>query len=225
MIEAIVYDAVGTLIHVRPSVAAIYADIAGRFGSKLEPYAIRGRFHAAFARQEAIDEQAGWRTSEVRERQRWRAIVAAVLDDVADQAGCFEALFAAFGRAEAWTSDADAAAVIEHWRNRGVRQALASNFDARLGGIIAGMPALGGLAPVLISSQVGWRKPAPAFFRAVADALGLPPGAILHVGDDRRNDFEGARQAGLQALLLDPNRQHLALGPDRLERLGDLARF
>ena len=33
MIKAIVYDAVGTLIHVQPAVSAIYAEVGRRFGS------------------------------------------------------------------------------------------------------------------------------------------------------------------------------------------------
>ncbi len=128
MIHAIVYDAVGTLIHVRPSVAAIYAEVGGRFGSRLDAHAIPPRFHAAFARQDRLDAQDGWRTSEARERQRWGAIVAEVLDDVDDADGCFDALFGAFGQPAAWTCDADAGAVLGHWHERGMRQALASNW-------------------------------------------------------------------------------------------------
>ncbi len=152
----------------------------------------------------------------------WRGIVAEVLDDVADADACFEAMFTAFGQPAAWACDPDAEAVLTHWHKRGVRQALASNFDARLGGVIAGMPALRVLTPIIVSSAIGWRKPAPEFFRALADALELPPSAILYVGDDRGNDFDGARQAGMHALLLDPKSQHLDLGADRLERLTDL---
>jgi putative hydrolase of the HAD superfamily len=222
MIDAIVYDAVGTLIHVRPSVAAIYGEVGRRFGSRLDEGAIRPRFHAAFTRQDRLDAHAGWRTSEARERQRWRAIVAEVLDDVADADACFEALFAAFGQPAAWACDPGAGAVLGRWQQRGVRQALASNFDQRLGGVIAGMPALAGLTPIVVSPAVGWRKPAPEFFRAVADELQLPPSVILYVGDDRSNDFAGAVNAGMRALLLDPKKQHLDLGPGRLDSLDGL---
>ena len=40
MIQAIVYDAVGTLIHVQPAVSALYADVGQRFGSKLDAVAM-----------------------------------------------------------------------------------------------------------------------------------------------------------------------------------------
>ena len=37
--------------------------------------------------------------------------------------------------------------------------------------------------------------------------VNLPAAEILHVGDDRVNDFDGARAAGMRALLVDPRRQ------------------
>lgn len=222
MLQAIVYDAVGTLIHVKPSVAALYADVGRRFGSRLEADEIRRRFSAAFARQERLDEDADWRTDETRERQRWRDIVADVLDDAIDPAGCFETLFDVFGKVDSWACDPEAAEVVAKWHERGCRQALASNFDRRLRGIIDAMPSLRSLTPIVVSSEIGWRKPATQFFTHLAEALQLPPSTILYVGDDRDNDFDGARRAGMRALLLDPRRKHLDVGTERLERLGDL---
>lgn len=222
MIQAIVYDAVGTLIHVRPSVAAVYAEVGRRFGSRRSEDEIRTRFHAAFAEQDRLDAQAGWRTSEERERQRWRAIVAAVLDDAADPSGCFEALFEAFGRPDAWTCDTDAPAVLTRLHQAGYRQAMASNFDRRLHAVIQPMPTTPFLEQVVVSSEVGWRKPAPEFFARLAETLQLPPAAILFVGDDRTNDYDAARRAGMRSAIVDPKNQHLDTGANRLARLTEL---
>jgi putative hydrolase of the HAD superfamily len=222
MIQAIVYDAVGTLIHVEPAVGAIYAEVGRRFGSRLEAGQIRRRFHAAFGQQDELDERAGWRTSEAREVERWRAIVGAVLDDVADPAACFAALYDRFARPDVWRCHADAAELLAGLHARGIRQALASNFDTRLRGVMDALPIARFLDPLVISSEVGWRKPAAAFFRHVVAALELPPAEILFVGDDRGNDYDAARAAGLQARLLDPDGRHLDLGPDRIERLADV---
>jgi putative hydrolase of the HAD superfamily len=221
MIRAIVYDAVGTLIHVLPSVGAIYADIGRQFGSRLAAEEIHLRFGAAFAQQDRLDEQSGWRTSESRERQRWRNIVAQVLDDVADPVGCFDSLFAAFAQPAVWACDPDAAEILAHFQRHGIRQAMASNFDARLHAVIATMPALGVLDPIVISSEIGWRKPAPAFFAHLAERLQLPPSDILYVGDDRGNDYEPARRAGMKAVLLDPRARHLDV-TERLDRLAKM---
>ena len=55
----------------------------------------------------------------------------------------------------------------------------------------------------MISSEVGFRKPHPAFFQAVCEHLGLAPRQVLCVGDDIDNDVRGALRAGLSATLLD----------------------
>jgi putative hydrolase of the HAD superfamily len=220
MIQAIVYDAVGTLLHVQPNVASIYADIGQRFGSLLGIDEIRRRFGTAFARQDQLDQQAGWRTSEPREKERWRQIVAEVLDDVTD-AACFGALFETFAKPDVWKCDPDAATVLAHFHGQGIRQALASNFDRRLRGVIAPMPIARYLEALVISSEIGWRKPAPEFFVHVAESLRLPPNAILFVGDDCINDYDAACRAGMQALLLDPGKRHDG-GVNRIERLSEV---
>jgi putative hydrolase of the HAD superfamily len=225
MIQAIVYDAVGTLIHVEPAVATIYADIGRRFGSMLAEDEIGRRFRTALARQDHLDEEAGWRTSEAREIERWREIVAEVLDDVADPTGCFAALFARFGQAHAWSCEPEAASLLAQLQNRGCRQALASNFDCRLRAVIEPMPIAPYLETLYISSEIGWRKPAIEFFAHVAASLHMSPEMILFVGDDRANDYAAARRAGMQALLFDPRQIHFDLGRDRIDRLGELSQW
>jgi putative hydrolase of the HAD superfamily len=81
---------------------------------------------------------------------------------------------------------------------------IGSNFDARLRPVVAGLPELAPIAhELVISSEVGYRKPHPGFYRAACDRLGLPPGRVLAVGDDVTNDLEGPRRAGLAAILID----------------------
>ena len=45
-------------------------------------------------------------------------------------------------------------------------------------------------------------KPAPAFFHAAADRLGVPTSEILMIGDDLETDIAGAQRAGLRAALV-----------------------
>src|SRR5689334_3886912 len=101
-VRAVFFDAVGTLIHPEPPAPVVYAEVGRSFGSRLTPAEIAARFRTAFAREDALDLAAGLRTNEERERRRWRHIVGAVLDDVSDAGGCFEELFAHFGRPAAW---------------------------------------------------------------------------------------------------------------------------
>jgi putative hydrolase of the HAD superfamily len=82
---------------------------------------------------------------------------------------------------------------------------MASNFDARLAEIVAAKPEWEPLAErLVISSVAGWRKPAPEFFAQMIAVAGQSAEHILYVGDDRRNDYEGARNAGMRAVLFSP---------------------
>lgn len=56
--------------------------------------------------------------------------------------------------------------------------------------------------------EAGAPKPDPRMFHHAAERLGLPPGQILHVGDDPERDVAGARAAGFRAVLLDREGRH-----------------
>jgi putative hydrolase of the HAD superfamily len=221
-IRAVFLDAVGTLIHPEPPAPVVYAAVARRFGSRLDTAAIAPRFAAAFARQEALDCAAGLRTSEERELARWRAIVGAVLDDVSDPESCFQELYAHFAAAGAWRCQPGTQEVLEGLAARGCAVGIASNFDHRLRGVAAGLAELRPARHLVISSEVGWRKPAPAFFAAVCAAVGRDAAEVLFVGDDFANDYEGALAAGLRALLLDPGSRSPVSAAQRVLTLGDL---
>jgi putative hydrolase of the HAD superfamily len=221
-VRAVVFDAVGTVIHPEPPAPQVYAEVGSQFGSRRPPPEITPRFAAAFAREEARDREFGFRTDETREVRRWREIVASVLDDVVDPEGCFQELFAHFARPKAWSCDPAAAMTFEALARQGYILGLASNYDRRLRTVAAGLPALAPLTHLVISSEVGWRKPAPQFFAALSRSLELSAEMILFVGDDPANDLEGAQAAGLPALLLDRKRS-LTLAPkQQITSLADL---
>lgn len=209
MLRAVVFDAVGTLIHAFPAVSQVYATIGKKHGSRFSPDEITNRFRAAFRQQEDIDRLAAWATNEARELRRWREIVAKTLPD-ADREACFAELYEHFARSTAWALDPAARDVIAQLRRDNVIIAMASNFDERLHGIIAGLPPLDDLDAVIISSQVGARKPARSFFEAIEKRLGIPGSQIAFVGDDPINDGQGAADAGMQSILLGRDVKSLA---------------
>ena len=197
------FDAVGTLIYARPPVAQVYAAVGRRFGSRLTEAEVTTRFEAIFRQAEAEDFAGDLKTSEWAEQQRWRRIVEKVLDDVTDPEECFRELFEHFARPTAWCCFPDVQDVFGPILSRGVRVAIASNFDSRLLEIVGQLEPLCLCDRVLVSSQIGYRKPHEQFFRAVVSPLGGEASELVYVGDDRRNDLEGAEQAGMRAVLLD----------------------
>ncbi len=201
-------DAVGTVISPRPSVKAIYTAVGRKYGSRLVEDEVDRRFRAVFRATERngaehqpdrTDANA-WRTSEAAERERWREIVATVLDDVGDQAACFDELFRHFASVSAWQVYADVGPALLELKARGLELALASNFDARLNAVCDALPELAPISRRFISSLVGVRKPARSFFEAVIAECAVDPSQLLMVGDDATNDVDGALACGCRAV-------------------------
>lgn len=200
-VRLVVFDVVHTLVEPWPSVAVAYHEAARRHGIDVAAGAIQPRFRAAWRRQEALDAAASpaFATSRSREMDRWRSIVAEVFDDAAETEAIFADLWEHFGRPESWRAVPAGRELVRASRAAGVPIALASNFDERLLGLAVTVDPLTLADHVFASSDLGWRKPAIEFFRAVEERLGLRPDELLLVGDDPDLDMAAARRAGWQA--------------------------
>lgn len=201
-IRGVVFDAVGTLIYADPPVAVAYHEVGCRFGSRKTREEVAREFGRAFAEAEEADSAGDLSTNERCEQQRWRAIVGRVLDDATDTEACFRHLYDHFAAPRAWRVYPDAAALLERLFEAGRVVAIASNFDARLERICQADRLLARCRPVAISAEVGFRKPHAAMFRAIEERTGLHGNELFHIGDDLRNDYAAARQAGWQSVLL-----------------------
>jgi len=205
MIRWIVFDAVGTLLAPSPSVAEAYHRVGAELGSRLDVADVGRRFREFFVQSETAcfpPERYG-QTSEPEERERWRWIVDRVLHDVTDSAACYERLWDHFALPANWALFDDVSATIERLVADKYRLAIASNFDARLHGLCDAIPALQRIGTRLVSSEVGYRKPAAQFYQTVIAACGVTTESILMVGDDWDTDVVAAKNAGLQAQWLD----------------------
>lgn len=212
-IRCVAIDAVGTLIEAEPPVVDAYVEIGRRHGSELARDQVASRLAEAFAcciETDMAKGRNGLKTSEELERARWRWIVGEVFaclggDGTVDR--CFDELFEHFGKASAWRCYDDVEETIARIQDRGLDIVIASNFDHRLHAVCLGWPPLQRARAVVVSSEVGWRKPGALFFDALVAACGCRAGEVLMVGDDPVNDVQGAIEAGLQAVWLDRERK------------------
>ena len=94
-------------------------------------------------------------------------------------------------------------AFVRDVRAAGLPVALVSNATAELADDLVTFGIAGDLDAVVNSSVIGVHKPAPEFFRAACEAIGVPPKHCLFVDDTDRN-VRGARVAGLSAYRYDP---------------------
>ena len=116
---------------------------------------------------------------------------------------CFEALFQHFADPAHWRCYDDVAETLHALQASGLKIVLASNFDQRLHAVCDGLPELSPASQRIISSEVGWRKPARQFFEIVCQRTACAPEEVLFVGDDALNDIQGATMAGMPAAWID----------------------
>lgn len=210
-VKAVFFDAVGTVLSPKPAVSLAYHAAGRRCGSQLSARQISERFRAALHRQEDLDaREHGYGTDEAREAARWREIVSDVFTDLDDTSRVFALLWKHFANPKKWRLYDDVGTTWRDIESRGLMLGLASNFDLRLHNVCAAHEPLSSCQWIMVSSQIGYRKPHARFFHAIAERLEVEKHELLVVGDDLENDFLGAQHAGLQALHLvrDAPRAH-----------------
>jgi putative hydrolase of the HAD superfamily len=77
-----------------------------------------------------------------------------------------------------------------------------SNWDVSLAEVLQRIGLGSHIDGVVTSAQVGERKPSPAVFDAALALAGTAADRAIHVGDSVVEDVQGARAAGLEAVML-----------------------
>lgn len=95
----------------------------------------------------------------------------------------------------------DAAEVLRACRERGYENWLLSNHVPELEDILRGLGLRDLLDGCLVSAQIGWDKPNPEIFRIALHMAGNP-GLSYMVGDNPVADIDGAKRAGIAAILV-----------------------
>ena len=134
--------------------------------------------------------------------RRYHALMLAELglEDLEHQ--LIDAILAAQYAPESWELYPDVLPAVGELRRLGLRLGVVSDWGSNLLPIVDGLGLGAELDFVIASGAVGLSKPDPAFFRLAAARAGIPPGEALMVGDSYRADVEGARSAGMDAILI-----------------------
>ena len=207
MTKAVFFDAGHTLLYAHPDLGTVYAEATAAFGVRLPPERYAETFVPVF--KETTKIYAGTSTaSDAQDVAMWRDITRRIYDRLPPLSGIpfdawFETLYRRFGSPEVWKFYDDVETSLRTLRARGLKIGVVSNWDTRLKSISDGL----GLTPlvdfIVISAEVGVRKPDPGIFRMALDRAGVRAEEALHVGDLLEEDVEGARRAGVRAVLID----------------------
>jgi putative hydrolase of the HAD superfamily len=88
------------------------------------------------------------------------------------------------------------------WRERGLKLVVVSNWDVSLHEVLDRTELTPLLDGAISSAEHGAAKPDPSIFAAGLELAGVPAAEALHVGDSVEADVDGARAAGLEAVLV-----------------------
>jgi putative hydrolase of the HAD superfamily len=206
-IQAVIFDAAGTLIRVREPVGETYARFAGQHGVALPPSRIEEAFQRVMTHARPDPERGeSLAQAALRERDWWRARVRETFraaDGMArfdDFEGFFQALYAHYARAEVWELLPDAREMLEELAASGLRLAVVSNFDQRLRGILRGLGIHRYFGAVTLPADAGAAKPDRAIFEVCLKRLGIAPHRAVYVGDRAEEDVRAATGVGLHAV-------------------------
>jgi|SRR5687768_2378668 len=189
-VEAVTFDAGGTLIEPWPSVGEVYASVARVFGIDCSA----ARLNAQFAN--AWTTRTGFKYS----RDEWHDVVRHSflgLSDVSPQ--LFDAIYERFAQADAWLIYDDVIPTLQNLEGLGLKLAVISNWDDRLIPLLEKLGLATYFDDIIVSAEHGAHKPDPSIFHHAATRLSVPINRVLHIGDSLGEDVIGAQSAGASA--------------------------
>jgi putative hydrolase of the HAD superfamily len=191
--RAILLDALGTLVELEPP----WVHLAAALGDSVPPDRLQAAVRAEMRYYRAHSDEGRDADSLADLRQRCADVLSRELGRTVD----VETLMAAI-RFRAFP---DAPPALAHLRERDLTLVCVSNWDCSLPEVLERSGLGGALDAVVTSAAAGARKPDPSIFLRALELAGTAPGEAVHVGDTAAEDVEGARAAGIRALLLDRN--------------------
>ena len=213
-IHAILLDALGTLVELEPPVEPLRRELRERCGLEVSEAQARAALRAEIAFYRAHHDEASDRArlEDLRRRATLALREALVTSSEGDPlavaggrnigslplAPLTEALLAALR----FRPFEEVPEVLRAARGRGVRLIVVSNWDVSLHDVLERTRLRPLLDAVVTSAEFGAAKPDPSIFRHALALAGATPAEAVHAGDDVEADVEGARAAGIAAVLV-----------------------
>ena len=217
-VQAVLIDAMGTLVELEPPAPLLRRAVRERLGTRvsLEQAERAMAAEIAFYRANHLEGADADGLAALR-----RGCAAVVRDNLpALRAASVDAVLEALLASLRFRAHADAVDALRTLRSAGVKRVAVSNWDSSLGDALARAGLAELLDGAISSAEAGADKPRPEIFaRALELAGGVAPDAAIHVGDRLDEDVAGARAAGIRAVLLVRDDS----APDGVEAIRSLA--
>lgn len=205
-LDVIFFDLGGTLVDMSVSRDSVWAEVLSRHGVDVEvgtlTSALRKTDRAldeAFADIQGADEGPFWK--------RYDAEVVGNLGLSIDLEDVEADLSASFDRIipdeSLWKDYPDAKPTLESLAGRDIGVGLISNATDLARRVLRRLDMEKYFDPIIISSEIGHRKPEKEIFDIALNEAGAAPSRTLYIGDKFAVDIKGANGAGMNTILVD----------------------
>lgn len=198
----IIFDAVGTLFEPAEPVEYTYADVFSKHGFGLPAATWKAAFGNAFLLTPDPTYPPDADANAI-EKEWWRDLVrrtaeaTGIRPDPASMARAFETLYEHYATGSAWKLFPETTAVLKSLRSKGIGLAIATNFDARIHSVLAGLGITEHFDHILTSAEVRARKPSPLILKRFMEATSTTPARCCLAGDSPTADKGAAEAAGI----------------------------
>jgi putative hydrolase of the HAD superfamily len=197
--DAVLLDALGTLLELQPPAPALQRELEARFGLSIDQATAERAMRAEIDYYRLHHLEGRDRDSLAELRRRCAGVLGQALGGSALPPEELEPAMLASLR---FAPFPEVPGAIDALRSRGARLVVVSNWDCSLPDALRAAGLAGRLDATITSAQTGAAKPDGAIFGAALAAAGVAASAAIHVGDSLREDVEGARAAGVEPILL-----------------------
>ena len=119
----------------------------------------------------------------------------------------------------------DVVPTLNRLRDDGYTLGLISNAPPETVNVIDSLGLPRYLPVIIVSGVVGYSKPNPEIFKIALSAAGVEPEESIHVGDIFEADVLGARNAGIQGVLIDREGTQARIDCPKIAELAEVYRF
>jgi putative hydrolase of the HAD superfamily len=126
---------------------------------------------------------------------------------------------------KSWAEYPDARPLLDVLTQRGFRLGIVSNATDLVRKVLDNLELTSYFHSIVVSEEVGVRKPDPKIFHMAAKELRTPPNRAIYIGDRFTIDVIGAKRAGMNAVLLDRNGSYSDVNCLKVRSLSALRRY
>lgn len=213
MLKLITFDVTGTILKFKIPVGHQYAKVGSCFGVHIHPDILTNNFKVGFKKM--MVEHPNFGSNDIGWENWWGKLVEHTFLDSLPKGVSIETnilnkissnLIEVYKTKECWELAEGAECLLDTLICKNIKVGVISNYDPRIHDILKDLNIDKYFKFVVSSYSVKCEKPDPEIFKIVEEMNhGVKKEEILHIGDNPKLDFAGAKNAGWNAILIDEN--------------------